>query len=64
MVIEEKKAKEFIEEIVSVCKKHNLSLGHEDIGGNFQVHPYDELKTEWLKKFEIGVNSFYGVYRK
>ena len=60
----EEKAKAFIDEIIEVSKKHGLSLGHEDIGGNFEVHNYDERKIEWLKNFEIGTNSYYAVYRK
>ena len=61
--IHKEKAEAFIEEIIEVSKKHNFSLSHEDIGGNFYVYPYDERKTDWLKKFRIGLDSDRGVYR-
>ncbi len=49
MVIEEKKVKEFIEEIISVYKKHNLSISHEDIGGSFIIEKYKIDNLKWLK---------------
>lgn len=62
--LNKEKAELFINEIIELSKKHGLSLGHEDIGGSFEVHPYDERKNDWLKDFELGQNSYYAVYRK
>jgi hypothetical protein len=38
----------FIKEIIEVCKKHNLSIGHEDTHGAFIIANYDEYYNEWL----------------
>lgn len=40
--------KAFLNEVVEVCKKHNLSIGHEDEQGTFIVHPYGGWYTQWL----------------
>lgn len=42
------KASAFLKELVEVCKKHNLSLGHEDSHGAFLVEYYSEKYCEWL----------------
>lgn len=44
------KAEKFIDDIIEVCKKHGLSLSHEDSHGAFEIEPYDEGYTEWLKQ--------------
>ena len=38
----------FLEEIEAVCRKHNMSIGHEDTGGSFIITPLDEDHIEWL----------------
>ena len=38
----------FLQELVLVCRKHNLSLSHEDGHGGFLVENYNEDYTEWL----------------
>jgi hypothetical protein len=38
----------FLSDIVAVCKKHKLSLSHEDGHGAFEVTRYDDNKSEWL----------------
>lgn len=40
--------KAFIEEIDSVCKKHNLSISHEDRHGKFLIERYDKYYIDWL----------------
>jgi hypothetical protein len=39
----------FMHELVELCKKHNLSIGHEDHHGGFLIHPYNEYNIDWLK---------------
>ena len=39
----------FVEEILKVYEKYNLSLGHEDHHGAFIIEPYDEVNVEWLR---------------
>ena len=43
------KDKLFFDEIESVCKKHNISISHEDGHGAFMLEEYDELYTKWLR---------------
>lgn len=49
----EKKAKEFIEDIIEVYKKHNLSLAHEDTGGCFEIRNYTDFNIKWLNHYKI-----------
>lgn len=41
-----KEMKEFIDEIIKVMKKHNLSISHEDSHGGFII---DKYNIRWLK---------------
>ena len=45
---ENEKIDTFLSEVVSVCRKHGLSIGHEDSQGAFQVMPFKEEYAEWL----------------
>lgn len=41
--------KTFLDELVALCKKHNLALSHEDGHGAFQVYAgMDSFTEEWL----------------
>ena len=40
--------RKFIEDIDLVCKKHNLSISHEDYHGAFIIEEYDEGNIKWL----------------
>ena len=51
--LDNEKAKAFIEEIIKLSRKYNLCLGHEDIGGNFEIHPYNKEKVEWLRRADV-----------
>lgn len=39
----------FIEEILDVCKRHDLSISHEDSQGAFIVEPYRCDLALWLR---------------
>lgn len=42
--------KGFMDEILEVCKKHNVSISHEDGHGGFLIEtPYDEFNSDWFK---------------
>ncbi len=43
----------FLLEIIEVCKKHNMSIGHEDEHGGFLIDNYDEGYTAWLEAAAI-----------
>lgn len=45
---ENPKVEKFINELIAVCKKHGLSLSHEDDQGSFVVEPYSDSNIEWL----------------
>ena len=51
--IESKEADEFLNDIIEVCKKHGLSLSHEDVGGGFLIDDYNETDTKWVKAAAI-----------
>lgn len=42
----------FIEEVLAVCKKHRMSIGHEDGHGSFIVYEgadKAEANADWLR---------------
>lgn len=45
----------FLQDVLEVCKKHNMTLGHEDEHGAFRVHiGASGIYTEWLLAAHIG----------
>lgn len=40
--------KAFLCEIMEVCRKHGISLSHEDGHGNFVLEPFSEFYCRWL----------------
>lgn len=40
----------FVAEIDAVCKKHNMSISHEDSHGNFLIEEYNEFNIGWLEQ--------------
>jgi hypothetical protein len=48
----------FLEDIKMVCKKHNLSISHEDYHGAFLIEGYDEDNIKWL----FGASKCYREY--
>ena len=45
-----KDAEKFIDEILEICKKHNISISHEDCHGAFMLLKFDQLDIEWLRQ--------------
>ena len=45
----------FIEDILTLCKKHGFSIGHEDEFGAFEIHNYDEHYSDWLRHAHIAI---------
>ena len=39
---------EFMKEYEEICKKYDVSLGHEDNHGAFEFHAYKEDNIEWV----------------
>lgn len=44
----------FLREIEQVCRKHNLSISHEDCHGAFLIEPFDEGTMVWLRVAQYG----------
>lgn len=42
------KLKDFFNDIEKVCKKHNFSISHEDIGGGFIIKKFNKDDFEKL----------------
>lgn len=47
------RADAFLLEIIDVCKKHGLSISHEDSQGGFIIEPYSEYDVEWIRQADI-----------
>jgi len=43
------KVKDFIEDVVLLCKKYNVSISHEDTQGAFEIRDYDEENIKWFR---------------
>lgn len=44
------KVEQFLNDIEAVCKKHELSIAHEDIGGAFIIAEYSDTNMRWLRE--------------
>ena len=49
----------FLSEILAVCRKHGMSIGHEDSHGSFIVQEFSEEGAGWL-----AAASVYGTFGK
>ena len=45
----------FLDEIAAVCRKHGLSISHEDGHGNFELKPFDEHNVSWLRNASLDI---------
>ncbi len=50
MLNKKTKANAFIDDLLKVYKKHNLSLAHEDDQGGFLIQKYSIRNIEWIKQ--------------
>ncbi|QXN69904.1 hypothetical protein MAWWA_93 [Bacillus phage vB_BspH_Mawwa] len=51
--MKKEKVEKFLEEIEKVCRKHNMSISHEDGHGAFIIEKFDEFNISWLKGASI-----------
>jgi hypothetical protein len=47
----------FIEDLVTVYRKHNMSVSHEDGHGSFVIEPFSELNVEWISQAHDATDS-------
>lgn len=54
--VERDKGKKFIEDILNVYRKHNLSISHEDAHGAFLIVELEgnEDNIDWLENADYG----------
>ena len=52
-----KKIENFLNEIDTICKKYNLSIAHEDIGGAFMIENYNIYNIEWLRDAHLNLSE-------
>ena len=50
----DEKVDAFIEEVIEVCKRHELSISHEDGHGTFEIEKYSESNVKWLRQANDG----------
>ena len=43
----------FLNEVLEVCRKHGMSISHEDEHGSFLVKDFDEAYALWLMRAAI-----------
>ena len=48
MVVKMNRAEIFLKEIAQVCRKHKLSISHEDCHGAFKIEKYNKGDMDWL----------------
>lgn len=52
-----KKVEEYLQEIINLSKKYNLSLSHEDSMGCFIIENYDECNINWLMDCVLNIKE-------
>lgn len=48
-----KNVEKFLLEIDKVCKKHKMSISHEDLQGAFIIMPYHKENIKWLMNASV-----------
>lgn len=59
----EKKRKEFVEDIFEVYEKHGLGISHEDYHGCFIIRPLNDELKQWLEAADISEYKQETMYR-
>lgn len=47
----------FMQEIIAVCRRHQMCIRHEDHEGAFMIEPMDESSLDWLAEAHDGVTK-------
>lgn len=54
--VEDEKIDNFIEDILKVCKKHRMSISHQDGHGAFEIENYNDRDARWLREANISIS--------
>lgn len=44
----EQRIQKFLFELTELCKKHGISIAHEDCGGGFLFYDYEQELMQWM----------------
>lgn len=47
----------FLQEIEEVCKRHGLSISHQDGHGSFVIERYCEYNVGWLEEASVNIDE-------
>lgn len=47
----------FIDDVIDVCKKHGMSIAHEDNHGAFIIEDYSDINIEWLENADVDIDG-------
>jgi hypothetical protein len=50
------KIEAFLDEYEALCRKHGLSLSHEDGHGGFEIEVFDKHNIDWVRQAAIGLS--------
>lgn len=53
--VNNEKIKVFLDDIEAVCRKHGLSISHEDYQGGFVIEKFSLKNMTWLKNASDGM---------
>lgn len=56
---ESSKLDAFLSDIVAVCRKHRLTIAHEDMHGGFRIARFSEANIEWLESAGDATEDLY-----
>jgi hypothetical protein len=51
------KVQAFLNEVADVCRRHGLSIAHEDGHGSFIVEKFDQFNIDWLNNASDGTSE-------
>lgn len=52
--VEDKRADAFLDELEELCKKHDITISHEDGHGAFILENYDYTLQGWIRAAHLG----------
>ena len=47
----------FLNDIEEVCKKHGLSISHEDCHGGFEIENFNIANIDWIRRASMNITT-------